>query len=185
MKGLHLPSFTWSNKVSPLSESRSTFKNKIMIVLATFMFFNVMPKVAFSNQVSTEISDEEKEQTKEEFVDDIVKGIRSELEICAKNNSGKVPYMWKEKLLVKMKKNPFFEKMLFRVFTSPNPSEHGITLIGQCAPKSAQKIVWLDEKKKKSFHLKYVSGELQKELNILMYDKRHESMNKLLWVIWK
>jgi hypothetical protein len=64
-----------------------------MIVLATFMFFNVMPKVAFSNQVSTEISDEEKEQTKEEFVDDIVKGIRSELEICAKNNSGKVPYM--------------------------------------------------------------------------------------------
>jgi hypothetical protein len=33
--------------------------------------------------------------------------------------------------------------------------------------------------------LKYVSGELQKELNILMYDKRHESMNKLLWVIWK
>jgi len=125
------------------------------------------------------------EEQKQDFVNSIVKEIKVEIEEYAKNHNGNIPYMDKNRPLVKLVENPLFDKMLLNIFTKENPSEHGITLIGQCASKSAKKIVSLDEKTKTSFNLKYISKELQKELNILMYDKRHKSFKKLFKALGK
>ena len=176
-KGLHFPSFTGSNKVAPLSKPRSTFKDKVMIVLTIFMLFEVSVKNAFSQQVGTEVAGESIEQAKQGFINRMTQSFIDEINM----NGGHVNIMDEEMKLDELAELEgldtvnFIKKMVF----SQNPSDDIIIAFSKTAPESSKELANLNNKLQLSYGFEKLSSDFQYGLNIDLYDKRSAGFKKI------